>query len=342
MNSYEDPKSKYHYDKIVSSADQVEFAAVRLGCAPLDVGLQDEEISGFLDDATRIVDPLDSPEWARDDMNRDCAISELADELQRRGKLLDEAYPFELRGNALCYRGSNSLVYELCLCIAQAENVTVGPLARLPRAFERLSGHVLAHFLGVHADWYRLGWPPDGDRPERYREAIMEIHKRTGEWDWDAMKGLLNDPGPKIVKDGGADVVVWTLFPDNRVGNLFLLGQCACGQNWDDKLRDLQPNTIREKWLRTLSVAGQIRFFAVPFHVAHVTRWKEASADAGILLDRARIAMIAEDPQFCGRIRATGRDDYTELIRLVIPEFQADVQAAWKQQQIEAAAPRCR
>jgi hypothetical protein len=176
-------------------------------------------------------------------------------------------------------------------------------------------------WIGPDADWYRMGWPPDADRPSTFRRAIEELHVRCGEFFWQPKDERYADP--KSVKDGGVDVVVWKHPPDGRTGGLFLLGQCGCGNDWPVKLSDLRPDLIERRYVRDISLAGEIRFLATPFHINHSKTWDESSEEAGIVFDRARIVAVAEAPKNRRRIERLARKDYVDLIRIVIPGFLA-------------------
>ena len=119
------------------------------------------------------------------------------------------------------------------------------------------------------------------------------------------------------------DVVAWKRFQDGRRGNLFLVGQCACGHtDWPGKCGQLNLRKLEENWFRPLSLAGAHRFFAVPFHIPNTMHLEEITTEAGLTFDRCRITLIAEsDPE---RISENPFDNYAELIQLVIDGFEAD------------------
>ena len=115
------------------------------------------------------------------------------------------------------------------------------------------------------------------------------MHEETGEWVWDPEDVL----DPKDVRDGGCDFVVWLEPSDRRkIGHLFVLGQCACGNDWQDKLDDLKITKIG-KWFHPLSTVPPVRSFATPRHVVD-DMLREGSREAGLFFDRARLALVAE------------------------------------------------
>ena len=251
------------------------------------------------------------------------AVSDIANEIQRRQSLLGEAYPFTLDGNSIVYRQSFTLAYEFCLAVSQApDGLSKRPYNRLPIAFERLARDAAVLFLGCGAKSYRTGWPSDKweDRPTRFKDVIQVLHDRTGEWYWNPGPGR---PGNLRAKDEGLDFVAWKLMPDGRPGNLFLLGQCACGNDWASKFGDIDSSLHRlEDWIRPISAARPLRVFAVPHHIANQTEFYDANRRAGLTFDRARIALIAEKDGNREYVKDWMKDPYGELIRLVIKGFE--------------------
>jgi hypothetical protein len=301
-----------------NDADQLELSAIKDGTAPFERALWDEKVTDTLEDEQPPVgDELEG--FAIREYQLDSGVTEVVNELKRRRDLLGKAYPFKIEKGFLRYTGSKTLVYEFCLAITQAPELSTKPYCDLPRAFERLTGHIVAAWLGPTASYYRAGWPPDGDRPSTFRRTIECLHDATNEWWWQARDERYADP--KTVKDGGVDVVVWKHPPDGRVGGVFLLGQCGCGNGWDGKLKDLDPELIKKKYVRDISIAGEVRFLATPFHIAHPQAWDDASMAAGLIFDRVRLVAIAESRGNARRIARLARKPYESLIKLVIPDF---------------------
>jgi len=70
------------------------------------------------------------------------------------------------------------------------------------------------------------------------------------------------------------------------------LGQCACGDDWKDKFGDINLDRIR-KWFNPLSYVEPVKLFATPHHLSDgfIT---EGSRQAGIIFDRARLCLMAD------------------------------------------------
>ncbi len=306
--------------RVAANADQVEFAAISYGSCPFEAGIGDDRIADAMD-SYEMPDPREVPAWAKYDATLDSATTHIADEIERRVMILGRSYPFRSAGSRIDYRPSRTLAYEFCLAASRAPSLSEGELKRIPIAFERLVRDIAICYLGRGAKGYRTGWPPDPHecRPARFREVIGRLHVLTGEWQWNPQPDKPQDPSD--VKDEGLDFVVWQPMPDRRVGQLFMIGQCACGDNWEMKFSEL--NKVRlERWIRPLPRPFPVRVFATPRHIPNEAHLGEVNELAGLTLDRARIALLAEMPDNRDFILNQARDAYEDLIRLVIHDFR--------------------
>ena len=309
-------------ERVAANADQAEFSAVSYGSCNLEAGTADERIADAMD-GYELADPMQVPDWAREDAKYDSATSAIAEEVIRRRGLLGKSYPFRLTGNRIVYSHSHTLAYEFCLAVTQAPSLSEGEYKRLPPAFERLVRDAAICFLGRKASGYRTGWPPDEleERPKRFRDVVERLHELTGEWCWNPRSGLPKNPVPRDVKDLGLDFVVWQGVPDRRVGQIFLLGQCACGDDWSTKSHDLDIGKVH-RWIQPLSAATPLRVFATPRHIPNDAYFGEVNETAGLTFDRARIALLAEMAGNRDFMVGQARERYEDLIRLVIQDFQ--------------------
>jgi hypothetical protein len=279
-------------DRIVEDADQVEWSAYRLGAAvPVISGLRDDLLSESISEDSEL-GGVQQPDAEMEDR-----VSDIVQELDRRSSVLGVRYPFRINHQAqsVSYASTQAVVYEFCLAISVAPSLTKGRYVALPREFERLAGAIMASFLGEGANWYRLGWPPEADRPKVLKQAVQELSRYTGEWVWQRNPHYTDEwEGHQSVKDGGVDLVVWKYPPDARVGGLTLVGQCACGNDWSVKASDLSHDRIAA-WCARPTVAKESRFFAMPRHIADPNVWVTHSLAAGLVLDRARLVLLNRD-----------------------------------------------
>jgi len=73
---------------------------------------------------------------------------------------------------------------------------------------------------------------------------------------------------------------------------LLLFGQCAGGQDWKDKLREMDPRAFWDNWILDPAASPLLRSFYVP-HRIDVDDWDDYARNSGILFDRCRIAFWA-------------------------------------------------
>lgn len=287
-----DPYSVRHLaQRAAHDADQAEFSAIIRQSSVLDSGIYDDRVAGVMDD----FDPQDSTikaDWHLRDIELDSAVGKVHEEIDRRIEVMGDHYPFTIDGGQLTYRKSRSLFYEFCLSICNAPTITQGVYVELPRVFERSSARLVREYFGVYSEVLHTGWPRDEEVGVRFKEAMAHLQTKTGEWRWRPEDDLPEDPDPQIAKDEGLDFVVWKKSIDGRTGSLFVLGQCACGNDWKDKYFDLNLGRLR-KWFSPMTIVDPIRSFATPHHVANALL-TDAQREAGLVFDRARLTLIAE------------------------------------------------
>jgi hypothetical protein len=309
--------------KAGKNADQTERGAIHFGACNVEAGIADERTADAMDDF-EIVDPEGVESWADADSKFDTATGAIGDEIRRRENILGNSYPFRLNGNRLVYSQSSTLAYEFCLAVSTAPSLSKGDHRRLQPAFERMARDVVICFLGPGAEGYRTGWPRDRfeNRPTKFRAVVNRLHELTDEWVWAPAPGRPQDPSHIHVKDEGLDFVVWKRIPDGRKGHLFLLGQCACGDDWTEKFYDIDVQSLTESWIRPLSVAQPLRVFATPYHIPNYAYFADVNTKAGLTLDRARIVLLAENEVNRAAILKAVMDPLPDLIKLVIPGFE--------------------
>ena len=302
---------RHRSQQLSSDADQVELGALRSGHVVIDSGAEDDLVAGVLDDlAADSMSPTDAEDWERNDLIRDDSVGPIHEVLAMRSDLLGTAYPFDLDQSTLIYaKDRHSPVYEFLLS-ASSSKLVGDPYAELPRTFERVATRLVTAYFGANAKGIHMGSPRDGKTS--FKAAAKQLHSRTGEWHWGPEESL----DPADVKDEGCDFVVWLHPSDGRkIGQLFVLGQCACGNNWQDKYADLNIKRV-ERWFNPLSTVEPVRAFATPQHVDD-DLLREASREAGLLFDRARLVLIASSAgiELFGSEMLRKIGDLTALVR---------------------------
>lgn len=207
-------------------------------------------------------------------------------ELQRRASLLGPAYPFEATPTAITMRpwsGEHLAYIALTLMAITSSYSYAKPVewSTHARLFESLSVLALGGYVQGRA--LHIGWPRTGEAPADFKEMILFLRDE------------LNEAGPgqgifetiPNAKDAGVDVIAWKPFRDTRAGQLVVLGQCAVGRNWAEKLSDFNDRT----WDRLLGCAvAPVRAFFTPFTGVDAARWDGVCLEGGIVFDRVRVA----------------------------------------------------
>ena len=280
--------SRHSEQRVYKDADQTEFAAILRSSAIIDAGLFDDRISGALDEYD--LEATDKPRWQVQDLNLDTAGGAIREEIERRSILLGDAYPFKILENQLSYSQSKSNFYEFCLAISMAQNLTTGKNVNLPRIFERISASILKVYFGSDSNSLHVGKPRDHNVGKKFIEAMKKVNQLTNEWIWQPRQPYPGDP--VTTGDEGMDFIVWKDSPDKRLGKLFIVGQCACGDDWNTKFNDLNIKKI-SKWFNPLSYVDPVKAFTTPHHLSEINL-VDAQNQAGWVFDRARLSIIAE------------------------------------------------
>ena len=316
MNRFTSWEDRGGESKFAEEADELEIKAIELGECSLDCVTIDEIATGqFLENQSlgESENFLPIPaqesteesisrkthelmkELERNDVRRDDASAALAAEIERRSALLRDAYPFVADRGSLQFKASNDASERIYLSLLKLSSNG----ADLDRgSFEQVVADALKAYLGRdRAKAMPFGWRNEAevDRPRRFKEMMNSLHAQSGEWHWRPKSGFPTDPSPRDVKDCGIDVVAWIPMPDGRIGQVFIVAQCATGKNWIGKLHDVNwgrlsnwIESVPEKW-------GGTRCFAVPYHIPNTARWFEVSGDGGLILDRARITLLLRE-----------------------------------------------
>lgn len=307
-------KSRNLEQRVIKDADQTEVTAMRRGSVLVDAGLYDDRVSGAMDDFDS-QDQTVTQRWHAEDLKYETASGEIYEEIERRIELLGKYYPFQLNDSQLVYRPSQTHYYEFCLAISTAPTITSGDYVRLPRVFERTCTLLAKLYLGHDTGSVHVGSPRDEDIGTTFYNAMQKVNNLTGEWVWNAIQDF--GDRPQTTGDEGLDFIVWKNTPDGRKGKVFIIGQCACGDDWTNKFYDLTVDKI-SKWFHPLSyVKHPIRAFAAPFHLSDMNLIN-AQNDAGLVFDRARLTILAET-FVQNQELIQWQNEIDELIALVIP-----------------------
>jgi len=272
--------------RVSDDADEAELQAYLNGVTIASEGVRDEILAGVFEVAVNI---SDVDVWQKNDLEIDTAGGEVLSHLMWRAEILGDLYPFEIDGVTLRYEPKETCLYEFFLATSLSKNLTEGEYTNFPRLFERVSGLIVRLYFGEHAKVVHIGSPRDGGIS--FKDVWQEINDASGEIVWCPEEGLPEGGPPK---DEGSDIVIWFTAPDNRqIGQLFALGQCACGQNADSKFSDVAINRLSQ-WFHPFTAFEAVRFFTLPYLLVDPII-REASKQAGLTFDRARLVSVIKD-----------------------------------------------
>lgn len=75
------------------------------GTTVVDAGIYDDRVAGVMDDFDP-ADPIITTDWHRHDLEYDSAVGRVQEEIERRIRIMKNAYPFSIDGGQLKYLGS--------------------------------------------------------------------------------------------------------------------------------------------------------------------------------------------------------------------------------------------
>lgn len=279
-------------DRNASVHDLLQDMNIAATAELLDVDPSADEGLTDPDDAELLVDP-------GGDVLESLGASALA-EIESREIACGGAYPFSVDSHGLIELQDSALSspYTFMLLLTRfggkpkSGTHRVSPLDGT-HLFEELCGVAAAEYFGwddEHVLVYPFGFPRK-HVPSGFRDAIDdmcgELHEGLGHKE--------TTPNVSDQQDGGLDLVVARRFPDRRPGQLVGFGQCATGNNWRDKLSELQPKAFCDLWLREPLAVPPIRLFFVP-HTIEDRIWVHTAQYAGVVFDRCRISFQSTFP----------------------------------------------
>lgn len=258
--------------------------------------LVDEDASCSLDDLTsRLKIEVDSSN--RDGGKLESFRAEVSREILARYRELGNAYPFKLSENLLSVtdtkRLSNYQAYLFCLIVSfvglerGARILKLWKIQEATCTFEEMCTFAARNFIScreVQAKAVKFG-APRRDWKHEHRSFTKALPRLKELLEEGAIKPNVTTPRRK---DAGLDVVAWRRFPDGKMSNLFLLGQCAAGNDFMSKKRDLMEFAA----YYALDV-GVVHSFFVP-HLFDEQDWQGLYfKEVGIVFDRRRITIFA-------------------------------------------------
>lgn len=253
--------------------------------------------------------PLDEIEEADHALSR--TIEDAFFLLDRRSARAGASYPFSQTedGLARVRPWQDAVEYSFLTLLNARCLLGLGPTVSHHQPailFERLVATALSRYISGEAA--RFGVPHSdfqGGFPARAKDLATRMCER---------------PVPNLTTvtpqqgDYGLDVAAWKSF-DDRDSKVVILCQCGIGDDFNEK------TLPRERWSKVIDfVCAPLTALAIPFQdFGSEASVRSLAVDAGILLDRTRIARFADVDRDVGL-----RDDIVAWVDSAIPLFMEE------------------
>ena len=217
-------------------------------------------------------------------------------ELEARAALFGNIWPFRIQGKTLRRQRPSPVDLDLYRFLVY---LSLGGAAQEDRTlFEVVITELIVHFGRLSS--LHLGAPSSNGMDPSFRARVATYVAQSRMVEFEVKQAPLPHD-----QDLGVDAVTWIQFPDRRGGDLHFLAQCATGDDWKDKLHDLDLEIWKDHihWGVT-----PVRLFAVPFVLnLPETKWIRTAREAGLVLDRPRLMAISSQTSLSQATRAAIR-----------------------------------
>jgi len=199
-------------------------------------------------------------------------------ELEARAALAKDHWTFTLSATEIARKSGNGADYALPAFLA-----ALGLRENIENSHRQLFEQCVSELVrALLPNSMRIGFPRRPPVPIPFRDALAAYAA--------AIHEKVRAEPPSSDNDLKMDVVAWRVFGDGRGGYLHLIGQCATGADWVDKLDELNLSVIAEHLAWGVE---PLRFFATP-HVIGAQEMRRVSLRAGLVLDRPRLLELAQ------------------------------------------------
>ena len=237
-----------------------------------------------------------------DDISVDC-LEEAINECYKRSLICNGRYPFESSLIELDNKDVDEQFKEVyCfLLLATRFNMKTQRIQNSEDAtklFEELCAEVVKEYFGARSEKSVFGTASGLGFKDKVENLIRDLHLDA---EYKMPKGSTGKQ-----KDGKLDIVVWIPFADKKDGQLVAMGQCKTGDNWEDKLTELQPDDFFNDYCTGRPYAKVVKLFFVAESFGDY-KWAERSNAGGIIVDRTRIMELLPrqfSPNLLSRIKS--------------------------------------
>lgn len=245
-------------------------------------------------------------------------LEQILQQFRHRSRAIGARYPIERAGSGFRARGAwdDYLCYSFLLFVSL--NQSYGELnyrtgAREPAIlFEVLTARAMELFIGGKA--IRIGAPRLPPVPPGFPAAVAHLA--------DVIKEpVRGDGGLERHGSGDDGLDIWLMkdFQDERTSSVFVVAQCAIGEDWGGKRSELDLAL----WYRHIDwFTPPLKAFAVPFQISQDS-WRETATRGGLILDRPRIAQAIEVAHLPRPIVTRVRNWTQQRIRRTVREVNA-------------------
>jgi len=214
-------------------------------------------------------------------------IELVSSECQRRAVSSGNRYPFELeyRGEVIKFSGLSdnySFLYVYLLFATRLDMRANRNLQDIDgtKLLELISSEISKSYFGNKSRSYVLGTAIQGG----FKDKVNELCTLLGE----GIQFRNTNEGPVDENDGGLDVVVWIDFSDRKPSKFIAFGQCKTGTNWENHIKELDPEAFCKLWFTKQPALNPVRLFFIA-DVLQEERWYKTVVYAGLFFDRLRI-----------------------------------------------------
>lgn len=217
--------------------------------------------------------------------------------INERALLFDTDYPFIVhQTNKLIIRDAETLslrnkVY-IYLLLSSSLNIFPEFQHTLTTEFEELCAHVLRNYLPSHAVVKSFGKRSDytGTAKTKIKALAHDMKIRIDEDGFEEIS-------VKSTQEEGLDLIGWIPFADNIANYIAILGQCACGKDWDKKLGE----TSRYDNFFNFHRLNPVHSMFIPYNIASYqknTFTRSKDIVNRLIFERKRILNYLDDIEF--------------------------------------------
>jgi hypothetical protein len=212
-------------------------------------------------------------------------VNFLFNEIARRRRIAGRGYPLAVEGSVVKLDPDANVEFYKFLLLISLD----GPMRRnrrykeIDQIYDDVVAEAAQEYLGDGASSLRFGWPPSGNRPSKFSDAL----------DWLSTEiGVPRGPGTSATatKDGGVDVVAWKPFSDRLTAFLVTFIQCTVQSDWFPKKADV----VDRIWFARIDNGGwATTALAIPFVIPrNYEKWDDLRRSVNLVFDRLRLAKM--------------------------------------------------